>query len=78
MKVSELVEKLLKLDQEATVLVTTDNFEMGNREIEAKYVSQYDTGQKRTQGFRDAFDGGSYSVIVWSTIGGKEKVVTIR
>jgi hypothetical protein len=77
MKVKELVEKLLKMDQEATVITRSDNFELNGADVELKYVSEYKTGSKRVESFRDAFDGGKYSAETWSRLGGNESVITV-
>lgn len=77
MKVKELVEQLLKFDQEATVITRSDNFELNGASVELKYVSEYKTGSTQSESFRDAFDGGRYSTQTWSRIGGTESVVSL-
>jgi arylsulfatase A-like enzyme len=77
MKVKELIKKLKALDQNAIVVVTTDNFEMGNNNIPARGVYEF-AGKIVKEGFRDAFDGGSYSAdVVRHDEKGKTKFVQI-
>ncbi len=60
MNVTELITRLQKLDPNTIVVVTTDNFEQGHQEIEAKHVYEYN-GDRVRESFTDAFDGGSYT-----------------
>lgn len=78
MKVKELIKKLQKLDQNAIVVVTTDNFEQGNSKKQAKYIHEF-KGDIVKESFRDAFDGGSYSseVVRWDNEKGKTKFIQI-
>lgn len=59
-KVKDLVKELLKLDQNAVVVKTTDNFEQGQSEVEASGVEEFE-GVLSNENFRDAFDGGTYT-----------------
>lgn len=77
MKVKDLRELLEKLDQEAEVIVSSSNFEQNNAKISVSYVHQYNEGQKKTESFRDAFDGETYSKDTYSIIGGNTPVVMI-
>lgn len=64
MTVSQLIEKLQKIEnQNAVVVVTSSNFELNNSQIPAKSLYQF-KGEIKKEGFRDAFDGGSYSTNV--------------
>lgn len=77
MKVKDLVKKLEALDQNAIVVVTTDNFEQGHSNIEAKGIREF-KGEIVKESFRDAFDGGSYSSdVVRYDDKGKKKFVQI-
>lgn len=76
MKVKELVEQLLKEDQEATVVKTSSNFELNGATVEVKSINACKATKAR-EGFRDAFDGGSYSTEVWNLFSGNENVVKI-
>lgn len=78
MKVKELIKNLKKFDQNATVVVTTDNFEQGNSKKEAKGIYEF-KGDIVKKSFRDAFDGGSYSsdVVKWDDKNGKINFVEI-
>lgn len=60
LKVKDLIKKLQKIDQNAIVVVTTDNFEQGNQTKPARGIYEF-TGKIVKESFRDAFDGGSYS-----------------
>ena len=77
MKVKDLIKKLEALDQNAIVVVTTNNFEQGHSKKEAKGVYEF-KGKIVSESFRDAFDGGSYSsdVVRWDEKG-KKKFVQI-
>jgi hypothetical protein len=77
MKVKELIEKLLKEDQEATVVKTSDNFELNGATVEVNgFYSTTATKVKRN--FRDAFDGESYDSDVWSLLSnGDTKIIKI-
>lgn len=77
MKVKDLIQALEGMDPEATVIVRSNNFEHNGADIALSYANQYDTGSKKEQTFRDAFDGDSYTKETWSIIGGEEKVVSI-
>lgn len=77
MNVGQLILELQKLDPKTIVVVTTDNFEQGHQEIEAKYVNEFN-GFRYTESFRDAFDGGSYTKeVIKFDIEGKLKCIKI-
>lgn len=76
MKVKELVEQLLKEDQEATVVKTSDNFELNHAIVEVQTIGVY-KGNKVNKSFYDAFDGESYNKDVWELFSGNENVVKI-
>lgn len=60
MIVKDLIKKLQALkNQDAVVVVTTDNFEQGNNQIPASRVSEF-KGDMVSETFVDAFDGDSY------------------
>jgi len=66
MTVEELITKLQSIeDKSATVLVVSDNFEIQGNKIEVSMVYPM-PGKMERKGFRDAFDGGSYSKPVFS------------
>jgi len=77
MKVKDLCELLHKLDQEAEVIVSSSNFEQNKAKISVSYVHQYNERKKKTESFRDAFDGETYSKDTYSIIGGNTPVVMI-
>ena len=77
MKVKDLIKQLGKLNPEATVIVTSDNFELNYSKIAATYAIESYEGSKEMGTFRDAFDGENYNAEIWSSIGGKENVVEI-
>lgn len=77
MKVKDAIKELQKLDPNATLIVTSSNFELKYSKIKVSSIHQYDEGLVKKEGFRDAFDGENYSTEVWNIIGGKEKVVLI-
>ena len=77
MKVKDLVKKLLELDQDATVVKNSDNFELKGAIIEVYYIPQYDTGKRKIGTFIDAFDNESYDKEVFELFGGSEKIVKI-
>lgn len=78
MKVKDLIKKLEAIDQEAIVVVTSDNFEQGNAKKQAKYIREF-KGDIVKEVFRDAFDGDSYTseVVRWDDEKGKTKFVQI-
>jgi len=75
MKVKDLIKKLETLDQDATVIVTSPNFELNGASVPVSFVHQYNEGSKKLQTFRDAFDYVAYSTETWTIIGGKTPVV---
>jgi len=77
MKVKDLIKKLEALDQNAEVIVTSSNFELNYASVPVSFVHQYNEGSKKTQIFRDAFDGETYSKEIWSIIGGAVPVVVV-
>lgn len=77
MKVRDLKAKLDEFDDDAEVLVSSSNFELNNSMVSANSARQYETGKRERKGFRDAFDGESYSKEVWDLFYGDEKIVII-
>jgi hypothetical protein len=77
MKVKDLIENLKNVDPEATVILTSSNFELSGAEVPLSGILTGESGSKKSQTFRDAFDGGSYDKEVWSTFGGTEKVISL-
>ena len=77
MKVRELISLLQQMDQEGTVIVASDNFELNYNDVPVTYCHQSVEGSKQVRKFRDAFDGGTYNTETWSIIGGKETVVKL-
>lgn len=77
MKVKDVIKALLTCDQEATVIVTSDNFELRGADVAVSYVHQYNDGLKETKTFTDAFDHDDYDKEVYLIVGGTEKVVFI-
>jgi len=77
MKVHELIEKLQECDPDATVIRTSDNFELNGANIKASGVYNTKTGSKNLKHFTDAFDYTQYTKETWSLIGGEESVVNI-
>jgi hypothetical protein len=78
MTVRDLIKKLKAIDQDAEVITTSSNFELGSALVPVSYVHVYKEGKEQTKTFRDAFDGESYDKKVWSLSGGKTTVVTIN
>jgi hypothetical protein len=77
MLVKDLIKKLEALDQNAEVIVTSSNFELGGAYVPVSFVHQYNEGIKEIQTFRDAFDGDTYSKETWSLMGGDMPVVMV-
>ena len=77
MKVKDLIKKLKTMDPNAIVITTSDNYELKGSSIEVTSAYQSDEGSSRKKGFYDDFDGGSYDKTVYSTVGGKMKIVRI-
>lgn len=77
MKVKDLIEKLKECDQNATVIVTSSNYELRGARVEASGPHQYNEGIRKVETFTDDFDYEDYSKEVWSIVGGKEPVVVI-
>lgn len=75
MNVKNLINKLNELDPNAEVIIQSSNFEHRGADVSLSYVYQYNTGSKKTQIFRDAFDGDTYPVETWSTVNGNLPVV---
>lgn len=75
MKVKQLIKRLQSCDPDSVVLVTSSNFELNNAGIPVNFVTETKEGSKTKRHFRDAFDGESYTKEVWSSYGGKLKVV---
>lgn len=70
MKVKDLLKKLEALDQESTVVVTSENFEQNGAKKQARGIFEFKGNIVKEQ-FRDAFDGDSYSseVVKWDDNG---------
>ena len=77
MKVKDLITLLKGLNQDAEVIVKSNNFELNGAKVPVKYISSSDEGHKRIETFTDAFDGGSYYKEIYSSIGGSLPVVSI-
>jgi uncharacterized protein YkuJ len=77
MKVKDVIKKLEALDQNAEVITTSSNFELNGASVPVSFIHQYNEGSKKTETFRDAFDGGTYSRETWSIVGGETPVVKI-
>ncbi len=60
MKAKDLIKELEKVNPEATVVVTTDNFEQGHSTIKASHLYKF-KGELKDKPFKDAFDGGEYT-----------------
>ena len=72
----ELLEKLEGVDDNTRIIVKSSNFELGNSFVEAKaYVGKYSKEVKR---FVDAFDGESYSTVVFVDDEDGEATIVIR
>jgi len=77
MKVKELIEKLKGQDPEATVIITSSNFELNGADVPLSGVIGGESGSKHMKTFRDAFDNETYEKEVWSPYGGQEKVISL-
>lgn len=77
MKVKDLIDKLKTMDQDAVVIVASDNFELNGATVEVHYVHEHKGGSKENRIFRDAFDGETYDKEVYSISGGIMTVVLI-
>ena len=77
MKVKELIAKLQLLDQDASVIVCSSNFELRHANVDVSFVHQYNTALKKTCAFTDGFDYGRYDKDTWSMVGGTNKAVYI-
>ena len=77
MKVKDLIEQLKGQDPEATVILTSSNFELNGADVPLGGIFGSETGNKKVKTFRDAFDGESYETEVWSPFGGNEKVISL-
>jgi len=77
MKVKELIEKLRGQDPEATVIITSSNFELNGADVPLSGIIGGEAGSKEIRTFRDAFDGETYEKEVWSPYGGNEKVISL-
>lgn len=75
MKVKHLIEKLLKTDPEAEVIITSSNFELNGADVPLGGLIESDKGSKKERTFRDAFDGEIYSKEIWSISGGSLSVI---
>jgi hypothetical protein len=70
LRVKDLIARLQEMDPEAIVVSPSSNFELNGSIVEAR-VSQY-KGKRKTEGFRDAFDGISYSKEVYRMAFGED------
>jgi hypothetical protein len=77
MLVKDLIEKLKEQDPNAEVIVKSSNFELCGAYVPLDYISISNTGLKKKETFRDAFDGCAYSTEVWKLSGGAESIVII-
>lgn len=77
MKVKDLIIELQAMDENAEVVITSENFELRGANVSASRVYQYDQCKKITRQFRDAFDGDTYFKEVWSLIDGDTSVVML-
>jgi len=77
MKAKDLIEKLQKLDSNAEIITRSSNLELKGAEVAVSFVHQYNTGNKTTRIFKDAFDLEFYESEVWSITGGHIPVVLI-
>lgn len=77
MTVKELIEKLQGFDQDATVIVDSNNFELNYAFVPLSYIKQWDNGSKKEETFHDAFDGTPYTKTTWDMTGGNTPVVYI-
>jgi len=63
--VKDLIDLLSKYPSDTIVIKRTDNFEQGNSYVDVTgYIAEH-KAKKKKEGFRDAFDGGSYTSEVW-------------
>lgn len=60
MKKNDLIAMLQNIPDNPTIVVSSDNFELQNSLVGAKYVSAFD-GKKEVRNFTDGFDGEGYS-----------------
>lgn len=77
MKNKELISKLQKLDPEAEVVVTSNNFELQHEVVSLQGVTEYKTARKVKKQFRDAFDGYAYLTEVYDLFNGEETVILL-
>lgn len=77
MKVKDLIKELEKMNPEAEVIISSSNFELRNAFISDFHVTKYETGLKKKESFRDAFDGEEYKKEVWNLSGGSESIILI-
>lgn len=63
-KVKDLIKKLQTFDQEAIVIMQSDNFEKGQDYVDT--VDAYELKcNKETKTYRDAFDGETYTGVAY-------------
>lgn len=75
--VKDLIQDLLKCDQNAIVATNTSNFEQGNSMIPGRAVHQF-KGEIAKKTFRDAFDYQNYqSDVVNFNENGEQKFIII-
>jgi hypothetical protein len=63
MKVKDAIKQLLKEDPEAILIVGSNNPELGQADVEAKYIHTY-KGKFEEQHCRDMMDGTPYETEV--------------
>lgn len=77
MKVKDYIKELQKLNQEAEMIGVSSNYELRGALVPIDSVHQYNEGSKKTQTFRDDFDGETYDKETWSIVGGNLPVVLV-
>ena len=74
--VKEMIEKLSKLDPNAILVNSSNNFEKKGATVPITSLYEFD-GKIEKRKFRDAFDGEIYESDVVSMVDGKDKFVMI-
>lgn len=74
--VKELIEKLQKVDQNAIVIKTSNNFELRCADVKVNDILET-TGEFVNRKFQDSFDGETYNGKVFIRGEGNVKVVTL-
>lgn len=75
MKKKDLIKRLEKVDDNATILVTSMNPEHNGSTVELKSVVESSTASRKKEEFKDMMDYTKYHQETWSIIGGDKKVV---